>query len=669
MPHVSLAPRSLRSKILLYTGITISLLVSAVLLVFGFAMYRLRLTASQQHIQVNVAKAALEIERNNTIAVTLVKTLALSQENGLFGKRTETVRLVHQTAASYQRFFDAYVIYEPNADGQDHLFRNVPGSDRHGRFNATVNNVDGKQVLVTGVDMESSLYYQGVKEKLLSGAAEPYMITEPYIYQGTMMVEHTYPIVINGRFAGVAGADRTLTYLTDYLAGLKPYHSADFILLSRLGGVICATMDPTLNTRKLTETPYGEVLERFFGSPESTTLLRRKDPLDTMVYLYASAPITLGEWTLVMRVAENEILAPITDALLKVILLSAVGLLLALLVVSWVSRSITRPIATAVSAAQRVAAGELDFEVKSGAADETGALLAALRAMTRSLSSLLGQVQRSGMQVTTSSTEIAASARELEATVARQAASTTDASAMAREISQQAGELVQTMHDVASVGSRTADLASSGRSGLVSMETRMQEVVAATSGISAKLGVISEKAASITQVVTTITRVADQTNLLSLNAAIEAEKAGEAGRGCAVVAREIRRLADQTAVATLEIEQTVGDMQAAVTEGVRDTDTFSTEVRAYVQEIDGVVAQLEEIISRVQALMPRLSTVNDGMESQSAAARQISEIMNQLSQTALHISASVVEFNQATRQLHEAASALRDEVSHFRLNS
>ena len=88
--------------------------------------------------------------------------------------------------------------------------------------------------------------------------------------------------------------------------------------------------------------------------------------------------------------------------------------------------------------------------------------------------------------------------------------------------------------------------------------------------MNAKLEVLNEKASNINQVVTTITKVADQTNLLSLNAAIEAEKAGEHGRGFAVVATEIRRLADQTAIASYDIEQLVKEMQSAVSAGYGD---------------------------------------------------------------------------------------------------
>ena len=117
------------------------------------------------------------------------------------------------------------------------------------------------------------------------------------------------------------------------------------------------------------------------------------------------------------------------------------------------------------------------------------------------------------------------------------------------------------------------------------MATEMKQLVESTASVSAKLGMIREKADSINAVVTTITKVADQTNLLSINAAIEAEKAGEYGRGFLVVAREIRRLADQTAVATLDIETMVRQMQDAVSAGVMQMDKFADEVRSGVGQV------------------------------------------------------------------------------------
>src|SRR5207302_7586594 len=120
-----------------------------------------------------------------------------------------------------------------------------------------------------------------------------------------------------------------------------------------------------------------------------------------------------------------------------------------------------------------------------------------------------------------------------------------------------------------------------------------------TGSINSKLAVISERARNINVVVTTITKVADQTNLLSINAAIEAEKAGEYGLGFLVVAREIRRLADQTAVATLDIERMVKEMQSSVAAGVMEMDKFSDQVRQGVVEVGRIGDQLGQIIQAV----------------------------------------------------------------------
>ena len=199
------------------------------------------------------------------------------------------------------------------------------------------------------------------------------------------------------------------------------------------------------------------------------------------------------------------------------------------------------------------------------------------------------------------------------------------------------------------------------------MEGTMGRVVEAAASINAKLAVLNEKAGNITQVVTTITKVADQTNLLSLNAAIEAEKAGEYGRGFAVVATEIRRLADQTAVATYDIEQMVKDIQSAVAAGVMGMDKFSEEVRRGVDEIRQVSIQLAQIIHQVQALSPRFQTVNEGMQSQASGAQQISEILTQLSESAHQTAESLRQSNLAIEQLNGAARSLQNSVTRFKL--
>ncbi len=167
--------------------------------------------------------------------------------------------------------------------------------------------------------------------------------------------------------------------------------------------------------------------------------------------------------------------------------------------------------------------------------------------------------------------------------------------------------------------------------------------------------------------VTTITKVADQTNLLSLNAAIEAEKAGEYGRGFAVVATEIRRLADQTAVATYDIEQMVKDIQSAVSAGVMGMDKFSEEVRRGMQDVQQVGGQLSEIIQQVQALAPRFEVVNEGMGAQATGAEQITQALAQLSEAAQQTVESLHQSGRAIDGLNHAAAGMRSGVSRFKL--
>ena len=210
-------------------------------------------------------------------------------------------------------------------------------------------------------------------------------------------------------------------------------------------------------------------------------------------------------------------------------------------------------------------------------------------------------------------------------------------------------------------------MATAGRDGLAGMDRAMRSLAASTGSFGAKLSVISERAANINLAVTTITKVADQTNLLSINAAIEAEKAGEYGLGFLVVAREIRRLADQTAVATLDIERMVREMQSSVAAGVMEMDKFSEQVRVGVVEVGRISDQLGQIIAAVQGLSERFDQVTEGMRVQSQGAEQIREAVVQINEGASQTSVSLREFNKATAYLREAVSELKEEVSRFTL--
>lgn len=332
-----------------------------------------------------------------------------------------------------------------------------------------------------------------------------------------------------------------------------------------------------------------------------------------------------------------------------------------------ITRNLTRRILLGVAAAKLVASGDLSNTIDAAGDDETGALLAALKSMTQSLSSLIARVKQASVTLMSTATEISATSKEQDATMNGFTASTAEIAAAAKQISATSRELLATMTDVSTVATTSAALAENGHSGLAEMDSTMRQLSASTGSISTKLSAISEKANDINLVVTTITKVADQTNLLSVNAAIEAEKAGEYGLGFLVVAREIRRLADQSAVSTLEIEHMVRHMQTAVSSGVMEMDKFTKEVQRGVESVAEVSTLLSQLIAQVQSLSARIETVNEGMRSQSQGASQISEAMSTLTDGARQTAASIREFNGATVGLREAVGTLKQEIAFFKL--
>lgn len=360
------------------------------------------------------------------------------------------------------------------------------------------------------------------------------------------------------------------------------------------------------------------------------------------------------------------------------IVVISVQVILFLLIAVFMVRRICNPIRKLTDIAQEIAEGDLvgaskslkQIERRGGVRrDETGRLLSAFQGMSGQLNSLLGQVQRSGNQVTSSSNEIATSSRHLEATVSEQAAATKQVSVSSKQISDTGETLAGTMNEVAVAAAETAALAESGQAGLDGMKISMQGVSKGAESVSAKLEGIKENTVSINSIVSTITKVADQTNLLSLNAAIEAEKAGQYGVGFSVVAREIRRLADQTSVAVLDIENMVKRMEASVSAGATEMEMFSQEVSSAVHEINKIGKQLEGIMSGVRTLTPRFGVVSEGMEAQSQSAGQISETMEQLNMVTQNTVESLREFKLTAEYLNEAALGLQNEVSRFKVGT
>jgi methyl-accepting chemotaxis protein WspA len=380
------------------------------------------------------------------------------------------------------------------------------------------------------------------------------------------------------------------------------------------------------------------------------------------------ARVPTGGWEVVVEVPESML---DTQVWRQVALNLAVGVLGAVVVVALLVRmaiKLSGRIRVAASAARDVADGDLTQTYpSSGANDEASDLIESMGDMTCRLNDLVSRVRGVALSITGTATQMAAASRQQEDVAQGFGASSAEIAAAVRQISTTGSELLRKMEDLAASAGESARLAGEGREGLQAMGHTMHELASATGGVAQRLAAINDKASSINAIVDTITKVADQTNLLSVNAAIEAEKAGESGRGFLVVAREIRRLADQTAAATLDIESTVRQMQGAVSGGVMEMDRFSEQVRRGVEHVGGVGQRLSAVIDRVGRAEAQFAEVTEGMQSQVEGAQQIRLSMDALAQTASRAREATSEFAQAASTLQESLAQLRAAVGLFRL--
>jgi len=651
---------------------------------------------------------AAKIGASNESAIRSARALAAQQEGGLFGQRALTVELLRAQLAEDDNITAAYVIYEPDADGKDAAsLATDPKAwmDAGGRFIAypfrdwaSGDAIDVKPA----IDFETSLYYDGVRRAFAEAGKATTIVTEPYVYDGQLIVEQSHPIVIDGKFRGVGAVDRALSSIETQVRDSAMDVGAAMYLVSSRGRFIVATEDAAigrvasdsagssaansgtatstvpstgtggsaqLRTTLVAESRLADMLEPLLrGADDDGFVGEFTDPRDGSVVLAASVRIESGGWTLVCTKPREAVVAPIRAEVWMSALIAFGGLALSVGFVGWIAVSTGRRMRAAAIAADAIAAGDLSCEVQAcRLGDEAGVLLRSLARMKGSLNELLAGVRSAGVTLDSSALELSATSREQETVAHRFGESSAQIASATRQISATGVELARTMADVDGAVERTAALADDARGNLGSVDATIRELAEATGSIAAKLSAISERASSINGVVTTIAKVADQTNLLSVNAAIEAEKAGEQGRGFLVVAREIRRLADQTAGATVDIESMVREMQSAVGAGVMEMDRFSEKVRRGVDEVVASSRQMAEIIAQVESNAERIRTVSVGMDSQSQGAQTISESMGSLATAARRAVDSAEEFGRTAAELQRAGQALRQSVGAFRL--
>ncbi len=556
-------------------------------------------------------------------------------------------------------------------DGKDKEFIGAKDAFTTGRY-ATywVRDAGGVRQEPTNHREDETEAYYTVPER----TKKPYA-TDPYFYkvagQDVYMVTISVPILANGKFLGVAGCDFKMDQMKANIDRIKPYDVGYAFLCSNTS-VIVAHPKKEFIGKKLSDisAEIGNMAKDKIARGETFSYEKTAEG-NGSASRFIHVPVNFGNtgepWSLAIVVPEDKLMEGPRTLRNYSVIIGLLGIVVVILSTIFLINKAFNPILKMKDMMKEVGEGEADMtrRLEVGLMDEVGETAYWFNVFVERMQNLIKEVKLNAKAVSSASLEISSSTEELSATVEEQSSQAQSVSTALSELSTTSGDIATSMEQSRVITENSSNMTKDGSKVIESAIDSLKQIEVQAGNLSKIVEDLGESTNQIGAIVEVINDVADQTNLLALNAAIEAARAGEHGRGFAVVADEVRKLAERTGKATDEIVSIIGSLQKkseAASDAMKQTVEEVIKGREHGQQSLDI---LDKIVDAGTEVQNSSESVAAAIEEENATIEEISGSLQEMAAGTEESATAVQEVSGTADDLAKEAETLRSLVDQF----